>query len=189
MMAKKKDKKEIEEIVLEQDPSVDSGQDTLKKLKKLQEELKKCRKEKEEYLIGWQRAKADFINARKQEEKNRKNFINFAKEEILMDFIALSDNFQMALKDNDAWESLPKAWRQGMEHIYSELINIFKKHGLEPIKALNEKFDPELHHCVASIETDDKNNDHVVLEELKKGYKLNNKVVRASQVKIGIYKS
>ena len=68
---------EIEEEFIEEEGLKD-------KLKKMREDLKVCRKEKEEYLAGWQRAKADFINARKEEEKSREAFLKFSQSEVLL---------------------------------------------------------------------------------------------------------
>ena len=85
---------ELEEEVIEEEGLKD-------KLKKMREDLNVCRKEKEEYLAGWQRAKADFINARKEEERNREIFVKFAQASILLEFLQIIDSLEMAMKHDD----------------------------------------------------------------------------------------
>ncbi len=157
-------------------------------VKKLRLKLKECEKEKMEYLGGWQRAKADFINFKKEENENRKNSAKIAKEEVLLDFLAIADNFEMAFANKEAWMALPKGWRQGIEHIYAQFSSIFEANGLKSIESEGQKFNPEEHRAIGSIEVDSGEKDHIILEELQRGYRLNGKVVRPSQVKIGIYK-
>src|SRR3989344_9348112 len=82
---------ELEEEVIEEEGLKD-------KLKKMREDLKACRKEKDDYLAGWQRAKADFINARKDEEKNRETFVKFAQATVLLEFLKIVDSLEMAMK-------------------------------------------------------------------------------------------
>lgn len=158
-------------------------------VKKLRLKLKECEKERLEYLNGWQRAKADFINFKKEEIENRKNLARIAKEEVLLDFMAIADNFEMAFANKEAWEGLPKGWRQGIEHIYAQLLGIFEVNGLKRIESEGQKFNPEEHRAIGSIEVDSEEKDYIILEELQRGYRLNGKVIRPSQVKIGVYKS
>ena len=149
-----RDKKKIEEeIVFEEDISIASGQETLKKLR---EKLKKCVSEKQEYLEGWQRAKADFVNFRKEQEKSRKNLTDFIKQDLLLEFIALADNFEMAFANKEAWEKIDKGWRQGVEHIYGQLMGILEEHGVNSIEAVNKKFNPQEHHSIGTIDVEKK---------------------------------
>ena len=118
---------EIEEIIEEEGEG-----DFREKIKKIREELKVCRKEKEEYLAGWQRAKADFINARKDEEKLRENFLKFAEENLLREFLTIADSPELAIKLRPS---------EGVEQIYSQLRGLLKKYGVSPIESLGKKFD------------------------------------------------
>ncbi len=179
----KKNENIIEDIIIE-----DENITALDIVKKLRIKLKECEKEKQGYLDGWQRAKADFVNFRKEEIENRKHIEAMSKEGILLEFLTVTDNFEMAFANKDAWEGLPSGWRQGVEHIYAQLISILESNGLSIIETEGRKFNPEEHRTIGSIEVDIKEKDHIILEELQRGYKLNGKVARPSQVKIGIYK-
>src|SRR3989344_1173773 len=158
------DEESIENEVIEEEGLVD-------KLKKLRENLKACEKEKGEYLAGWQRAKADFINARKDEEKARAEFVKFAAEKVLREMLAVADSLEIA----------------GDKHIYAQLREILKRDGVEPIEARGAKFDPLYHEALEQVEVSEKEKDGAVLEELQKGYTIYNRVLRPSKVKVGHY--
>lgn len=180
---------DMDDIVIEPD-SEDMG-DLSKaetKLKKLKNDLKICKKEKQEYLDGWQRDKADFINAKKEQEESKKQFISFAKEGILHDILPVADSFDMAFSNKEAWESVDKNWRNGVEYIYSQLISILENNGMKAINPMGEEFDPNKHSSIESIEVDKKEDDHKVVEVLQKGYSLNGKITRVAKVKVGKYK-
>ena len=146
------------------------------KIKKMREELKLCQKEKAEYLAGWQRAKADFINARRDEEKNRAEFTKFAAEKVLLEILAVADSLELS---GNA-DSKP---------IYNQLMDILKKEGVEPIEALGKKFNPLEHEALDKKEVLDEKEDNMVVEELQKGYMIHNRVLRPSKVKVGHYKT
>lgn len=192
----KKDKKTIKEIDKVKEASysddivaeyIEENEDNA--IKKLREKLKKCIKEKYEYLDGWQRAKADFINARKKDEKTRKEFIVFAKEELIFDLLMTIDNFDMVYADRKAWESVDKTWRIGIEHIHSQLLKTLEKQGLKQFNPEGEMFDHARHDSVESAITDKKENDQKIIEVLQKGYELNGKIIRPAKVKVGEFKN
>ncbi|OGF65666.1 nucleotide exchange factor GrpE [Candidatus Giovannonibacteria bacterium RIFCSPHIGHO2_01_FULL_48_47] len=153
--------------------------DFREKIKKIREELKVCRKEKEEYLAGWQRAKADFINARKDEEKLRENFLKFAEENLLREFLAIADSLELAIKLRPS---------EGVEQIYSQLRGLLKKYGVSPIESLGKKFDPLEHEAIEKVEVSEAEREDVVLEELQRGWRLHEKVLRPAKVKVGVLK-
>ncbi|HBT81285.1 TPA: nucleotide exchange factor GrpE [Candidatus Giovannonibacteria bacterium] len=165
---------EIEEIIEEEGEG-----DFREKIKKIREELKVCRKEKEEYLAGWQRAKADFINARKDEEKLRENFLKFAEENLLREFLAIADSLELAIKLRPS---------EGVEQIYSQLRGLLKKYGVSPIESLGKKFDPLEHEAIEKVEVSEAEREDVVLEELQRGWRLHEKVLRPAKVKVGVLK-
>lgn len=145
------------------------------KLKKMREMLKICEKEKGEYLAGWQRAKADFINARRDEEKTRMEFTKFASEKLLREMLMVAD-------------SLEKISSADGIAIYKQLIDILKKEGVMQIDTKGKKFDPFYHEALERVDADEKEKDGIVLEELQKGYTIHNRVLRPSKVKVGVYK-
>lgn len=162
----------------------DEGEENLEqKLKKVKEELKKCQKEKEEYLAGWQRAKADFINAKKDEEKNREEFARFANRMIISDALLVLDSFDLALKDCETRNNGDEKSIEGFYLIKSQLDDILKKYGLVAISAVGEKFNPEFHEAIAEIDSEE-HGEEMVVGEFQKGYTLHGKVLRPAKVKI-----
>jgi molecular chaperone GrpE (heat shock protein) len=154
-------------------------------VKKLRDKLKKCVEEKQEYLDGWQRSKADFINARKKEEELRGGLIAFAKEGLILDLLTSIDNFDMAFANKEVWESVDKNWRVGIEHIHSQLLKTLVEHGLEQFEPLGEQFDHNRHDSIEIVVTNKKENDNKVIEVIQKGYILGGKVIRPAKVKVG----
>lgn len=148
-------------------------------VKKLKERLKICQKEKNEYLDGWQRSRADFINARRDEEKRIENSLHYAKAEILREFLTLIDSVDMAKKHKESDE---------LAQIDRQFSEILKRQEIRPIECVGELFSPELHEALMQIDVDSEDKDNRVIEELQKGYMINDKVLRPSKVKVGIYK-
>lgn len=165
-----------EEIVYDE---TESQSDLVKKVKN---QLKECKQEKQEYLDGWQRSKADFVNFKKRSEEEKKDFVKYATENIISDIIPTLDSFDMAFKDTEAWEKVSENWRKGIEYIYNQLINTLENHGVKQINPIGENFDPTIHDSIESIESDEE--EGKILEVSRKGYSLNGKIIRVPQVKI-----
>jgi molecular chaperone GrpE (heat shock protein) len=150
------------------------------KFKKLKDELNICKKEKEEYLAGWQRAKADFINYKKDEEKNREEFAKFTAKNILYDMLQVLDSIDIAFLHKES---------EGIKEIKSQFLEVLRRNGVEEIAVENGiKFNPFEHESIIEAEVETKDSDGVIIEELQKGYKLFNRVLRPSKVKVGVYK-
>lgn len=160
-----------EDKIIDEDIVEESGLSG--KLKELREGLKVCQKEKADYLAGWQRTKADFINARKDEEKTRGEFAKFSAERILKEILTVADSLELAGGE--------------LGPIYAQLREVLKKHGVEPIEAKGKAFDPASHEALERVEVSEK--DGMVLEELQKGYMIHDRVLRPSKVKVGVYNS
>lgn len=158
-------------------------------LKRLRERLKESESKAAEYLAGWQRAKADYLNLKREEEEARKELAAFAKKPILLELIHLADTFDLALSNKESWQAVPENWRQGVEYIHKELLQTLENNGLIPIDPLGLRFNPEEHHSVGVFETNDPNKDNKVVQVLKKGYRLNELVIRPAQVKVGELKA
>lgn len=163
-----KDNKDKIEYISEED-----GEGADKKVKKIKDKFKLCEKERAEYLAGWQRAKADLINYKREQEQKISEYYKFANEGLILDILPVLDSFELALKHGKD---------NGIEQLYNQLKNILKNNSVEEIKAVGEKFNPELHESIGVIEEGDSG---VVVEEIQKGYKLHGKIIRASKVKIG----
>ncbi len=184
-----KKEEQHEEIVPEED-AVSIDDDTIfadtteKKVLKLTEALRVCRKEREEYLDGWQRSRAEFANTRSQESKSREEFVKFAEERLLMDMLDVANNFDRAFAGTDAGN----AYVKGFAHIRGQLLRVLAEHGVTPIPALEHIFDASLHDALEEREVPDAALDGIVVQELERGYLLHGKVIRASKVAVGIYK-
>lgn len=157
-------------------------------VKELREKLKKAIAEKQEYMNGWQRTKADFVNARKREEEARKETVKYANEDLLMQITPVLDSFTLAFANKEAWEKVDKNWRMGVEYIYSQLKGVLEQNGFAEFDPKGETFDALRHHAIETIPVSDKAQDHKVIEVVQKGYSLNGKIVRPASVKIGEYK-
>jgi molecular chaperone GrpE len=157
-------------------------------VKDLRQKLKKAIEEKQQYMEGWQRTKADFVNARKREEEARKEISKFANEDLLMQITPVLDSFTMAFANKDAWEKVDKNWRVGVEYIYSQLRGILEQNGFKEYDPTGETFDPMRHHAIETIEVSDPAEDHKVINVVQKGYELNGKIIRPASVKIGEFK-
>jgi len=163
----------------------DDGEEDLKKtLKKLRADLKACKKEKDEYLTGWQKERADFINYKKQEDDRKANFSEAMRERILTRFLTVMDSFNMAFQDKEAWEKVDENWRKGVEYIHAQLNTIFEEYGVKEIGEVGESFDHNLHHSIEMVSTDKKEDNHKISEVIQKGYKLADRVIRPARVNV-----
>jgi len=189
-MSDKEEKKEpeLEAEVLEFEFNEDGEEDLKKTLKKLRADLKACKGEKDEYLNGWQKERADFINYKKQEDDRRANFSESIRERILTRFLTVLDSFNMAFSNKDSWSKVDENWRKGIEHIYTQLNNIFEEYDVKEIGAVGENFDPNIHQSIDMTPTDKKEDNHKISEVIQKGYKLGDRVIRAARVNVFEYK-
>lgn len=190
-MSNEEEKKEIippEEEVLEFEFNEDGEEDLKKTLKKFRSDLKACQKGKEEYLTGWQKERAEFINYKKQEDERRVNFSEVVRERILTRFLSVVDSFNMAFANKESWKNVDENWRKGVEYIYAQVNTIFEEYGVKAIGEVGEVFDPNIHQSVDMKPTDKKEEDHKVSDIIQKGYKLGERVLRAARVNVYEYK-
>lgn len=168
----------------------DDGEEDLKKtLKKLRADLKLAKKEKEEYLTGWQKERADFANYKKEENERIEYRKEMIREQILESFLALADSFSMAFANKQAWEKVDSAWRIGVEYIYNQMNSIFEEYGVKSFGSLGDIFDPNLHESVELVATDVFEKDHKIESIIQTGYKMKDKILRPAKVKIYEYKN
>ena len=196
-----KNNKEEKNLKASQDQEVDEGVDDIiiepeeetansfgdKITKDLREKLKKITAEKQEYLAGWQRAKADSINVQKDFKEEKSKLLKFAKADLIVQLIPVLDSFEMALKNVDKSDEKLKEWSQGVQYIYSQLFSILENNGVKQIDPLNEEFNPEFHISIESVKVDEEKFENIIVEVVQKGYFLNEKVIREAKVKVGEY--
>ncbi len=167
----------------------DDGEEDLKKtLKKLRGDLKIAKKEKEEYLLGWQKERADFANYKKEEDSRRVMFSEAMRERILSSFLSVMDSFNMAFTNKEAWEKVDPNWRKGVEYIYSQMNGVFEEYGVKPVGIDGEVFDPSQHESIDMVATDKKEDNHKIANVIQKGYKLGERVIRPARVNVFDYK-
>jgi molecular chaperone GrpE len=149
-------------------------------IESLKEALAQEKENAERYLANWQRAEADFRNYKTREEQEKKELINWANSTLVCDILPVLDAFGRAF-EGVAPASKGLGWITGFRQIQKMLLDVLNKHGLAEMKCVGEKFDPSLHEAVAQQE----GVEGVVLDEVRKGYKLKDKLLRAPQVVVG----
>ena len=145
-------------------------------LKERLAETEKQNKELEDRLI---RLAAEFDNYKKRVAKEQNQLVKNANENLISKLLESLDNFSRAL-DSARNSADNKSLQSGVKLIYSQLMDILTKEGLEEIRAGGERFDPHLHEAVLQIESDQP--EGTIVDEISKGYKLNGKVIRHSKV-------
>lgn len=178
-----------ESEVVEFEFNEDGEEDLKKTLKKLRADLKQAKAEKEEYLTGWQKERADFVNYKKGEEDRRVMFSESMRERILGRFLTVVDSFNMAFANKESWEKVDPSWRKGVEYIFSQMNTIFEEYGVKEMGKVGENFDPNIHHSVELVETDKKEENHTIATVIQKGYKLGERVLRPARVNVYEYKN
>ncbi|MGC8662928.1 MAG: nucleotide exchange factor GrpE [Thermoplasmata archaeon] len=151
--------------------------------KKCEDLEKKLNEEEEKSKSYWDRIlrmQADFENYQKNMEKEKQNIIRMASEQIIKDLIEDLENLEMAL-ENTKKEN--ENVYNSLKIIYEHFLKTLEKNGLERIESVGKKFDPYLHEAIMIEETLN-NDDGLVVEEFRKGYKLNGKVIKPSKVKV-----
>ena len=183
---------ESDDVTIESDDTLDDSviaeESMSETIKKLRAKLKESQSHAQEYLTGWQRAKADFINARKRDEEERKEFIKFSNERLIESLIPVLESFDLAMANKETWEKVDKNWRMGVEYIYSQLKKTLNDSGLEEIDPTGLAFDPARDEASEYVPVPDPKQDHVIVQVVQKGYSLNKKAMRPPKVKVGEFK-
>jgi len=153
-----------------------------KEIDELKKKLEECQKLKEEYLAGWQRARAELLNYKKEEMERIGEIIKYADLGLILKILPILDNFEIAEK------KLPENLKtdenvKGILQIKNQILDFLKNQGVEEIKSVGEKFDPNLHEVVEEVEAKDKE-PGIVIEEIQKGYKINGRLLRPAKVKV-----
>jgi molecular chaperone GrpE len=145
--------------------------------------IQKLQAEKGELYDRLLRKQADLENMRKRMERENEGFRQHANADLIRALLPSLDGFDRALKHRDT--RVPEDFHKGMELIYQGLLDVLKRHGLEPIEAVGQTFDPNLHQAVGTVE-DVQRRDQEIVEELLPGYKLKDRLLRPSMVKVAV---
>lgn len=142
-------------------------------------EMQKLRAERDTLLDRLARAQAEFENARRRSVREQQEFRDYALADAVKALLPVVDNFERALRA----KSDPAEFRGGVELIYKQLQDVFARLGIQAVSALGEPFDPHLHEAVEMVETEEAP-DRTVLEELQRGYKMKEKLLRPAMVRV-----
>ncbi len=142
-------------------------------------ELEQLKGERDQLMDRLARLQAEFDNARKREAKERAEAREYAVSNAVDPFLGVMDNFQLALKAEGSAEQL----RAGVGLILKQMEEALKGLHVQPIEAVGTQFDPRIHEALGSIETVE-HPDHQVLEEIRRGYKIRDKLLRPALVRI-----
>lgn len=144
-----------------------------------QEENTRLKEERDQLLDRLVRLQAEFDNARKREARERNEFRDFAQAGAVEQFLPVLDNFQLALKSNGSAEQL----RTGVELILKQMEEVLRSLNVQPVEAVGTPFDPRFHEALDTVDRNDLP-DQQVLEEVRRGYKIRERLLRPALVRV-----
>lgn len=147
-------------------------------LEELEQEAKQIEEERDEWEEKAKKVKADFENYKKDQDERKQKWQNEAEEDLAEDMIEIMDNLERAIASADE----DSAILQGVKMVADQLYGELEKRGLERIDAEGEEFDPRMHRAVETREHDEENQ---VLEQKRKGYMFEDRVLREAEVVVG----
>ncbi len=187
-MGKSNGKSEVEKAGLDLEhelPSADEGEDSPEASSAVGEplaggtELQKLKSERDALLDRLARAQAEFENARRRAAKEQQDYRDFATSDAIKSLLPVIDSFERALEVKSGHGD----FRSGIELIYKQLQDALAKLGVQAIPAKGAPFDPHYHEAVEMVETTDAP-DHAVLDELQRGYKFKDRLLRPAMVRV-----
>jgi molecular chaperone GrpE len=171
------EQKETEVNEESQEAKADDADSSLSELEKKDLEIQALN---DKYL----RLYSEFDNFRRRTQKEKLDLYETAGEEIFKSFLPVMDDFERAKKSMDESQDY-KVLKEGVDLIYNKLKSIFKANGAEAMDSMGEAFDSEIHEAVTQIPAPNKKMKGKVVDEIEKGYKLKNKVIRFAKVVVG----
>jgi molecular chaperone GrpE len=160
----------------------DKKEETITISKQEYEALKAKHDERDAFYDKYIRAHAEFENAKKRLEKDKMDYLKYAGESFVIDFLPIIDSLEMSEKHIKEAKDF-KAVQAGVDMIHVQIQKFLKDMGVERIKSVGEKFDPHMHEAVETTDEKDKE-EGTIVEELKAGYTFNGKLLRPAFVKI-----
>ena len=157
-----------------EEPPVSRGQ-----FDELQAEYEQLKREKDALMERLARLQAEFENARKRAEKEKADFRDYATGSVVEQFLPVLDNFELALKSTGSLEQM----KTGVELIVKQMEEILRGMQVQPVATVGEEFDPRHHEAMGSVERDDMP-DQQVAEEVRRGYRLREKLLRPALVRV-----
>jgi molecular chaperone GrpE len=145
----------------------------------LQSEFDRVKGERDQLLDRLARLQAEFENARKREARERADFRDFAVSGAIEQFLPVLDNFHLALRSAGSVEQL----RTGIELIVKQMEDVLRTLNVQPVESVGARFDPRFHEALESVDRADLP-DHQVLEEVRRGYRIRDRLLRPALVRI-----
>ena len=161
-----------------------SLEEAMEAIAKLQLELRTAKAEAKDAQETSLRLQADFVNFRKRQEKEAANTIRFANEDLLLKLLPILDNFDRTLATIEKTDNL-SAIKEGIVLVEKNMRKQLNKVGLEPVEAKGKEFDSELHEAITAVPVEDEGQKGKVIDEVEKGYKLKDRVIRYAKVVVG----
>ncbi len=162
-----------------------------KEPEKVNNDLEECQKQSDEYLHNWKRAAADLINYKKDEFERMAMLGNYATESTILKILPILDNIALAqkqlpekLKTGEEGSSQSIEWTKGFMQIKNQIEEFLKKEGIGTIETAGQKFDPATMETMGEISNNQFPIPNMVVEELQKGYKIGERVLRPAKVKV-----
>jgi molecular chaperone GrpE len=155
------------------------------KLRKRDSEIKHLKKELEELKDKYLRKLADMENLKKRVEREKVEFQQFALSDLLLDLLQILDNFERAMETKDEVDG--KSFREGVEMIYRQYLDLLMKKGVKLLEFKEKKFDPNLQQALVTEESEEVEEPEIS-EEFQRGYLLHNRLLRPAMVKVRIPK-
>lgn len=146
-------------------------------------EIEDLKKKCEEYLGGWKRERADFINYKKEESERVGELLEYTNQKLFLKILTILDNIYLAEKELPE-EIKNNTWTEGFLQIKTQLLDFLQKEGIEEIKTIGEKFNLNLMEVTEEVESSAREENGIVIEEVQRGYTLKGKLIRPAKVKI-----
>jgi len=170
------------QIIKEEDKMLNDAHNV--EIEDLKKKLEECERQRDEYLAGWQRARADFSNYRKDEALRFEEMARFASENLIKDLIPVLDSFDLGIATLEKSGNVDK----GIYMIRAKLEDVLRERGLERVKVeIGKPLNPEIAEAIIEVESEGESG--IILEEIEPGYKLNGKVIRPARVKVSKQKN
>lgn len=145
----------------------------------LQSEVDRLKQERDQFGERLARLQAEFENARKRDARERADFRDFAVSGAVERFLPVLDNFQLALKSSGSLEQL----RSGLELVVKQMEEVLRSLNVQPVEAVGARFDPRVHEALESVDRTDLP-DHQVLDEVRRGYRIRDRLLRPALVRV-----
>ena len=176
----------IEQLISAKDREVTKTSEEFKqRIQELENSLNEERKRSEAYLTQIKYLKADFDNYQKRVKKEIERFAEFKSDRIIINLLEPLDELELAVeacKKND--NNNIKGLIEGVNMVLTKLRSILAKEGISPIDAIGQAFDPIQHHAVATVPTSKENLHNMIINEIRRGYMLKDRVIRPSMVEV-----